>query len=80
MHREEEIARMEAAYRRAKFTLIGHALFLGLCCAAGVLLRRGFGQPPIFLAVVFIVALLVFGGDIMKFLYCRNELRRLRGE
>jgi hypothetical protein len=80
MYRGEEIARMEAAYRRAKFTLIGHAIFLFLACFAGVVLRRGFGLPPIFLAGVLIVALLVFGSDIMKFLHCRNELRRLRDE
>ena len=76
----DEIARMEAAYRRAKVTLIGHAIFLGGACLAGIILRRGVGLPPIFLATVLIVALLAFGGDISKLFYCRNELRRLRGE
>jgi hypothetical protein len=80
MTREEEIARMEAAYRRAKLTIIGHVLFLGGCCLIGVITRRAFGLPPIFLATVLIAALLLFGGDIMKVFYCRNELRRLRGE
>ena len=77
---EEEIARMETAYRRARFTVICHALFLGGACLVGVVARRIVGLPPIFLATVLIVALVLFGGDIMKFFYCRNELRRLRGD
>jgi hypothetical protein len=74
----EEITQMEAAYRRAKFTIICHVLFLGLVCGAGVLIRRAMGLPPLFLAGVLIISLVVFGGDIMKLFYCRNELRRLR--
>jgi hypothetical protein len=79
MSAREEIAKMEAAYRRAKITIFFHVLFLVVVCGAGVIVRRAMGLPPIFLATVLIVSLLVFGGDIMKLFYCRNELRRLRG-
>lgn len=74
----DELERSEQAYRRARRTIIGHAVFLGLGCTAAVLLRRSFRLPPIILATVFIVALLAFAGDIMKLFYCHNELRRLR--
>jgi len=75
----DEITRLEVAYRRAKRTIFGHLIFVGLACLVGVVIRRAVGLPQIFLATVFIVALVLFGGDIMKLLYCRNELRRLRG-
>jgi hypothetical protein len=74
----DEISRLETAYRRAKFTIIGHVIFIGTACFLGVFVRRAAGLPPIFLATVFIVALVLFGGDIMRFFYCRNELKRLR--
>ncbi len=75
----DEISRLEAAYRRAKFTIICHAIFLGTACFVGVIVRRAAGLPPIFLFTVLVVALVLFGGDIMKLFYCRNELKRLRG-
>ena len=73
-----EIAELEKAYRRSVRTLIGHAIFLGAGCLAAILLRRGLRAPPVILATVFIVALLLFASDITKFFYRRNELRRLR--
>jgi len=75
----DEIARLEVAYRRARRIIIGHVIFLTVACLAAVVLRRAGGLPPIYLFTIITVALLVFGGDIMKLLYCRNELRRLRG-
>ena len=74
----DEISRMEEAYRRSKWTIIGHTVFLVACCIGAFLLRRLFRLPPLFLFVVLVVALIVFGGDIMKFFYRRNEVRRLR--
>jgi hypothetical protein len=74
----DQIAAMETKYRRARFTIICHAIFIGVLCGAGALARRAIGLPPIFLATVLIAALLLFSGDIMKLFYCRNELRRLR--
>ena len=74
----DEIERLELAYRRARRTIIGHVIFLGVCCLVAVVLRRSFRLPPLILATVLIVALLVFAGDIMKLFYSRNELRRLR--
>ena len=73
----EEIARMEAAYRRSKWTIIGHTVFLVACVIGALLLRRLFRMPPLFLFVVLVVFLIVFGGDIMKFFHRRNEVRRL---
>jgi hypothetical protein len=72
----ENFAALERAYRQARWTIIGHALFLAGCCAAAIFLRRLFRLPPALLGVVLIVALVAFGGDIMKFLRRRDDLRR----
>lgn len=74
------LAELERAYRAARFKIILHALFVGTCCGAGFFLRRFFRMPPIMLGVVLIVALIVFGGDIMRFLRLRDELRRARNQ
>jgi hypothetical protein len=76
----QQIAEMETKYRRARFTIICHLVFLVAVFVAGAVARRALGFSTMFLATALIVALVVFGGDIMKFLYCRNELRRLRGD
>ena len=73
----ENLAEVERAYRKARWTMLGHVIFLGLCCGAAVMLRRVFKLPPALLGVVFIVALIVFGGDIMNFLRLRDRRRRL---
>jgi cytochrome c biogenesis protein CcdA len=72
----EETAAIERAYNRAWWTIVGHAIFVAACCAGVILLRRLFRLPSALLGVVFIVALIVFGGDIMKFLRARDRLRR----
>jgi len=74
----EERSRIETAYRRARWVIIGHAIFLGVACLVAMLLRRAGGLPQIYLFTIVTVALMVFGGDIMKLLHYRNELRRLR--
>jgi hypothetical protein len=73
-----ELATLEAAYRRSRRTIIGHAIFFILCCTAAVVLRSMMRMPPALLTVVFAVALLLFGGDILRFLSYRRRLRRLR--
>jgi hypothetical protein len=35
-------------------------------------------MPPALLTVVFFIALLLFGGDLLRFLSCRRRLARLR--
>ncbi|MSU65442.1 MAG: hypothetical protein EXS38_04910 [Opitutus sp.] len=77
---EEEIAQMEQAYRRAKFVIIGQACFLAAGCFLAILIRRNLKLAPIFLFSALVAALLLFGKDIFKLFYCRNELRRLRGD
>lgn len=77
---DEEIAEIERGYRRAKWTLIFHGVFVAVVCVPAVLLRRFFQMPPALLGVVFIVALIVFGGDIMRFLRYRERIRRLAAE
>lgn len=66
------------AYRKARFTLIGHGIFFVACCAVAVVARRMFKMPPALLTVVFAVALLLFGGDILRFIRTRRQLRRLQ--
>jgi predicted exporter len=73
-----ELATLEAAYRKSLRTIIGHAVFFVLCCTIAIVLRGMMKMPPVFLTVVFLVALLLFGGDILRFLSYRRRLRRLR--
>ena len=76
-HADEELAEAERAYRKARWTILGHVIFLVIVCVPAVLLRRMFKLPPALLGVAFIVALIVFGGDIMHFLRCRDRIRHL---
>ena len=73
-----ELASLEAAYRKSRRTIIGHAVFFLLCCTVAVVLRGMMKMPPAFLTVVFVVALGLFGGDLLRFLSYRRRLRRLR--
>jgi hypothetical protein len=73
-----ELAAAEAAYRKSLFTIIGHAVFFVGCCTLAVIARRMLKMPPALLTVVFLVALLLFGGDLFRFLSCRRRLARLR--
>jgi hypothetical protein len=73
-----ELATLEAAYRKSLRTIIGHAVFFIICCTVAVILRRMFKMPPALLTMVFVVALLLFGGDILRFLSYRRRLRRIR--
>jgi hypothetical protein len=73
-----ELASLEAAYRKSRRTIIGHAVFFVVCCTGAVVLRMMMKMPPALLTVVFVVALLLFGGDILRFLSYRRRLRRLR--
>ena len=73
-----ELDELDRAYRAARFKVILHAIFVGLCCLATLMLRRFFRLPPAMFGVVIIVALLVFAGDIMRFFRLRDELRRMQ--
>jgi hypothetical protein len=74
----DELADAERAYRKLRFTILCHVGFFIICCGFAALARRAMGLPPALLGVVIIVALVAFGGDIMKFIACRDRLRRLR--
>ena len=74
----EDLATLEAAYRKSFWTIIGHSVFFVLCCAVAVIARRMFKMPPALLTVAFLAALLLFGGDFWRFLSYRRRLRRLR--
>ena len=73
-----ELATLEAAYRKSRWTIIGHAVFFVVCCTIAVILRRLFKMPPALLTMVFVVTLLLFGGDLWRFLSYRRRLRRMR--
>lgn len=68
-------ADLEVAYRKARWTIIGHGVFFFVCCVIAVLARRMMNMPPALLTVVFLVAMLLFGGDVWRFLACRRRLR-----
>jgi hypothetical protein len=78
MSLEGELEQTLVAYRKSRFTIICHAIFLGLCIAATVIARRIVGLPPQLLTTVIIVALVVFGKDIMTFFHLRSRVARLR--
>lgn len=73
-----EFEQVMQAYRRSRWTMIGHAVFLGVGLLAIVLARRLVGLPPQVIATVIIVALVVFGRDIMKFIQLRSRVSELR--
>jgi len=74
----EDIEPVLMAYRKSRRTLWGHGIFMVLCIAFVVIARRIFGLPPQVLATVIIVALIVFGRDIMVFIHLRSRLAQLR--
>lgn len=74
----EDFATLHAAYRKSLFTIIGHSVFFVVCCAVAVIARRMFKMPPALLTVVFAVALVLFGGDLIRFLRHRRHLQRWR--
>ena len=74
----EDLAALEAAYRKSFWTIIGHTVFFVGCCAITVLARRMFNLPPALLTVAFLAAVLLFGGDFWRFISYRRRLRRLR--
>ena len=73
-----DLAALEAAYRRALFTILGHGLFFVVCCIVAIVARRLFKMPPALLTVVFVVALVLFGGELFRFLRYRRQLRLRR--
>jgi cytochrome c biogenesis protein CcdA len=75
---DTDLATVEAAYRKILRTILGHSAFFIVCCVIAIVLRKMFRLPPALLTVAFFVALVLFGGDLIKFLQCRSRLRRLR--
>ena len=74
----EGLADLEIAYRKSLWTIIGHGVFFLVCCAIAIIARRLFKMPPALLTMVLVVALLLFGGDLWRFLSYRRRLRRMR--
>ena len=75
---DAHLALVEARYRKALWTIVGHSIFFVVCCAIAILARRLFKLPPALLTVAFFVALALFGGDLWRFLSLRRERRKLR--
>lgn len=73
----QDLVELERAFRAARFKVITHLVFVVVCCGAALVLRRFFRLPPLMLGIVVIVALVVFAGDIMKFLRLRDLRRQL---
>lgn len=78
MNTADELVTAETAYRKALFTIIGHGIFFVACCTLAVIARRMFKMPPALLTVVFAVALILFGGDLLRFVSTKRRLARLR--
>jgi hypothetical protein len=75
MSREEERLEAVKAYRRALWKLAAHALFVGSCVVFAVVIRRTFKLPSAMLGLALIAALILFSGDIMRFLRARERLK-----
>jgi len=73
----DDPAAIVSAYRRSRFILICNGVFFFVCCAVAVIVRKMVGMPPALLTVVFAVALVLFGGDILRFLALRRQYRKL---
>ena len=73
-----DIAALELAERRAKRVLIGHLIFVVVCIAAAVLLRRALRLPLLLSWLVIAVPMLVFAKDIFHWVRCARELNRHR--
>ncbi len=76
----EKLAELEPAYRRATFKVICHVVFIVVCCVAAIIIRGMMRLPPALLTTVFVVALLVFGNDFIRFIVLRYRVQRLRLE
>ena len=74
----DDPAAIEAGYRKAFWTIIGHAIFFVVCVVVAVVARRMFKMPPALLTVAFFAALILFGGDFWRFLAYRRKRRQLR--
>lgn len=73
-----ELNAAETAYHKILWTVFGHGVFFVGCCVVAIIVRRVSRLPPALLSVAFCVALLLFGGDLIRFIRCRSRLRRLR--
>lgn len=74
----EDLAQIEMNYRKSRRTVLGHFVFLLVCCLVALSLRRFFGFPPILAWTVFLVAGVVFARDIGNFFLLRYKVIRLR--
>ncbi len=73
----EKLAELEPAYRRATCKVICHVVFIVVCCVAAIIIRGMMRLPPALLTTVFVVALLVFGNDFIRFIVLRYRVQRL---
>ncbi|HEX2854190.1 MAG TPA: hypothetical protein VHO24_13215 [Opitutaceae bacterium] len=74
----ENLEQLEMSYRKSRRTVLGHFVFLLVCCIVAVALRRFFRFPPILAWTVFVVAGVVFARDIGNFFLLRYKVIRLR--
>lgn len=77
---DDDLQTAETEYRKSRMTVLWHVGFLTVALIFAVGVRRAIGLPQQMLGVVIIVALLVFGRDIMRFMYLRSKVARLRAE
>lgn len=71
---------LENAERQAKRTVFGHALFVVVCCALALVLRRFFRFPPQLSWTVFAIPLVVFSGDIIRWRWRLHRLKQARAK
>ena len=75
---DDDLRTAETQYRQSRFAVLCHVAFLVVALIFAVAVRRAVGLPQQMLGVVIIVALIVFGRDIMRFMHLRSKVARLR--
>lgn len=73
-------AEAERAYRKARWTIIGHGAFVAACLFLALWVRRFLRSPGLMIGFGIVAALIVFGVDIIRFIRCRDRLRELQSQ
>jgi ABC-type uncharacterized transport system involved in gliding motility auxiliary subunit len=74
------ITTLEKSQRQAQRTLVWHGVFVVVCYAVALLLRRFFRLPPQLAVTVVVVPFAVFSSDIVRWFWRSFQLNRLRAK
>jgi uncharacterized membrane protein YgdD (TMEM256/DUF423 family) len=64
------------AFLAARRKVIGHLIFIGICCVLAFILRKLLHLPTVMIGAVLLAGLAVFATDIFRMFLRRHELQR----